>query len=289
MDALILGRLRAFGLACRLCHPCAKHASRLHPERLLRSIGLASVAFAAMAAAVACTRMAESEAPAKLMSGAGAKVLESPQAPRAIGPYSQAIKTTAGRLIYLSGQIPLDPATGQMVAGDVVAQTERVMQNLKAVLEASGATFDDVVKTTIFLTDLADFGKVNETYGRYFRRAPPARATVQVAALPRGSSVEIECVAALGATVARATSGPQAIQSAQAPKAIGPYSQAIDVQNERLVFLSGQIPLDPATGQMVAGDVVAQTERVMQNLKAVLEASGATLTTSLRRPSSSWT
>jgi 2-iminobutanoate/2-iminopropanoate deaminase len=128
--------------------------------------------------------------------GASARAaVASAQAPKAIGPYSQAIETTAGRLVFCAGQIPLDPATGNMVEGDTAAQAERVMQNLKAVLEAAGAGFDKVVKTTIFLTDLADFGKVNEVYGRYFGQAPPARATVQVAALPRGSKVEIEVVA----------------------------------------------------------------------------------------------
>ena len=104
-------------------------------------------------------------------------------APAAIGPYSQAIR--AGGLVFLSGQIPLDPVTGVLVEGDIAAQTDRVMKNLAAVLEAAECTFDDVVRTTIFLANLADFQVVNETYGRYFHSAPPARATV----LPR-SSVE---------------------------------------------------------------------------------------------------
>ncbi len=125
------------------------------------------------------------------------KPVQSLQAPKAIGPYSQAIEAPSGRVLYCSGQIPLDPATGEMVAGDVAAQTEQVMQNLKAVLEAAGATFDQVVKTTIFLVDLADFAKANEAYGRHFRMAPPARSTVQVAALPRGARVEIDCIAVL--------------------------------------------------------------------------------------------
>ncbi len=125
------------------------------------------------------------------------KPIQSLQAPKAIGPYSQAIEVPAGRTIYLSGQIPLDPATGELVQGDIGVQTERVMQNLKAVLEAAGATFDQVVKSTLFLVDLADFANVNETYGRHFRLAPPARSTVQVAALPRGARVEIDCVAVL--------------------------------------------------------------------------------------------
>jgi 2-iminobutanoate/2-iminopropanoate deaminase len=114
-------------------------------------------------------------------------------APAAIGPYSQAIR--AGGLVFLSGQIPLDPVSGQMIEGDIAAQTDRVMKNLSAVLEAAGCTFDDVVRTTIFLTNLADFQVVNEGYGRYFQAVPPARATVQVAALPRGAKVEIDAIA----------------------------------------------------------------------------------------------
>jgi 2-iminobutanoate/2-iminopropanoate deaminase len=199
----------------------------------------------------------------------GLFAVQSAQAPRAIGPYSQAIDVNAGSFVFLSGQIPLDPATGELVQGDIVAQTERVMENLKAVLAASGATFDDVVKTNIYLADLADGTKVNETYGRYFQKTPPARATVQMAALPRGARIEIECVAA--------TRGGRAgaVQSAQAPKAIGPYSQGIGVSPGSFLFVSGQIPIDPATGQQVQGDIGAQTERVMENLKAVLEAGGA--------------
>lgn len=124
------------------------------------------------------------------------QVVSSPNAPKAIGPYSQAISVNASRLVFCSGQIPLDPATGNMVEGDVAAQTERVMKNLEAVLAEAGMGFADVVRTTIFLTDLADFAKVNEAYARYFKDAPPARATVQVAALPRGAKVEIDAVAA---------------------------------------------------------------------------------------------
>lgn len=98
-------------------------------------------------------------------------------------------------MVFLSGQIPLDPATGQMIEGDIAAQTERVMKNLGAVLEAAGCSFDDVVRTTIYLVNLADFQLVNEIYGRHFKAVPPARATVQVAALPRGSKVEIDAIA----------------------------------------------------------------------------------------------
>ena len=122
-------------------------------------------------------------------------VIHTEQAPKAIGPYSQAIAASGGKTVFLSGQIPLDPATGELVAGDVSAQTERVMKNLEAVLGAAGCTFANVVRCGIFLTDLADFGKVNEVYGRYFPSNPPARATVEVSALPRGAKVEIDCIA----------------------------------------------------------------------------------------------
>ncbi len=123
------------------------------------------------------------------------EVIATPAAPAAIGPYSQAVAVSAGRLVFLSGQIPLDPATGQLVEGDIAAQTERVMVNLAAVLERAGASFEHVVRCTIFLVDLNDFAKVNEVYGRRFPSAPPARATVQVSALPRGARVEIDAIA----------------------------------------------------------------------------------------------
>jgi 2-iminobutanoate/2-iminopropanoate deaminase len=114
-------------------------------------------------------------------------------APAAIGPYSQAVR--AGGLLFLSGQIPLDPATGQIVPGDVAAQAERVLKNLEAVLAAGGCTSHDVVRTTIFLVDLAHFAAVNEVYARFFAPPYPARVTVQVSALPRGSLVEIDAIA----------------------------------------------------------------------------------------------
>lgn len=123
------------------------------------------------------------------------KIIETPAAPKAIGPYSQAVATTVAEMVYTSGQIPLDPQTGTMVDGDIKAQAERVMLNLEAVLKAAGCTFEDVVKSTIFLTDLGDFAAVNEIYGKRFAHEPPARSTVQVAALPKGSKVEIEMVA----------------------------------------------------------------------------------------------
>lgn len=121
------------------------------------------------------------------------RVIASLQAPAAIGPYSQAIESNG--MVFLSGQIPLDPATGQLVTGDIVVQTEQVLENLHAVLAAAGLTFDNVVRTTIYLVDLNDFAKVNETYGKRFAQAPPARATVQVAALPKGARVEIDAIA----------------------------------------------------------------------------------------------
>jgi 2-iminobutanoate/2-iminopropanoate deaminase len=122
-------------------------------------------------------------------------VIHSDDAPKAIGPYSQAIAAD-GKLLFCSGQIPLDPKSGEMVgASDVRAQAKRVMQNLEAVLKAGGASFAQVVKTTIYLQDLADFGAVNEIYGSFFKEAPPARATVQVAGLPKGALVEIDAIA----------------------------------------------------------------------------------------------
>lgn len=123
------------------------------------------------------------------------KTVQTPKAPSAIGPYSQAI--IANGFVFTAGQIAIDPATGQVVGGDVVAQTEQVMANLAAVLGAAGASWKDVVKTTVFLHDMNDFPKVNEAYGRVLGEARPARSTVQVAALPRNVLVEIDAVAAL--------------------------------------------------------------------------------------------
>jgi len=116
------------------------------------------------------------------------------EAPAAIGPYSQGMRS--GRFLFCSGQIPLDPRSGQIVSGDIATQTRRVLDNIAAILRIEGLTFDHVVKTTIFLTNLADFQTVNETYGSYFKQDPPARSTVQVSALPRGANVEIEVIAA---------------------------------------------------------------------------------------------
>jgi 2-iminobutanoate/2-iminopropanoate deaminase len=122
--------------------------------------------------------------------------IQTDAAPAAIGPYSQAIVHNG--LVYTAGQIPLDPATGELVVGDISAQAERVLQNLAAVLEAAGATLQSVVKTTIFLRDMNDFAAVNEVYGRHFGAHRPARSTVQAARLPRDAGVEIEVIAAVG-------------------------------------------------------------------------------------------
>jgi 2-iminobutanoate/2-iminopropanoate deaminase len=121
--------------------------------------------------------------------------VSTPDAPQAIGPYSQAIR--AGQFLFLSGQIPLDPATGEVVAGDVRVQTRRVLDNIGGVLAASGVSMDAVVKTTVFLTDLADFAAMNEVYATAFEDPAPARSTVQVSRLPRDVRVEIEVVAVL--------------------------------------------------------------------------------------------
>lgn len=122
------------------------------------------------------------------------KVVATDGAPKAIGPYSQGID--AGSLVFLSGQIPLDPATGQMVTGGIAEQTERVLKNLEAVLKASGLTMNHVVRTTVFLVDLGEFTAMNEVYARHFPKDPPARSTVQVAALPKGARIEIDAIAA---------------------------------------------------------------------------------------------
>lgn len=125
-------------------------------------------------------------------------VVSTPLAPKAVGPYSQAVK--AGPLLFVSGQIPLDPDTGLMVTGGVKEQTERCLRNLGAILEAAGATTGDVVKTTVFMTKLSAFAEMNETYARFFGGTGPypARATVEVTALPKGALVEVEAIAFLG-------------------------------------------------------------------------------------------
>jgi 2-iminobutanoate/2-iminopropanoate deaminase len=124
------------------------------------------------------------------------KIISTNEAPGAIGPYSQAVRNAS--FLFCSGQIPLDPKSGQIVPGDIAAQTRRVLDNIAAILKAEGLSFDHVVKTTIFLTNLGDFQTVNEIYGSYFKQDPPARSTVQVAALPKGANVEIEVIAMAG-------------------------------------------------------------------------------------------
>ena len=121
------------------------------------------------------------------------KIISTPDAPAALGPYSQAVRV--GSTVYCAGQIPLDPKSGEIVSGGIEVQTRRVLDNLTAVLKAEELAFGNIVKTTIFLMDLGDFQKVNEVYGSYFKQQPPARSTVQVAALPKGARVEIEAIA----------------------------------------------------------------------------------------------
>lgn len=121
------------------------------------------------------------------------KIISTNEAPAAVGPYSQAVR--AGSLLFCAGQIPLDPKSGKILSEDISEQTRRVMENIAAILKAAGLTFDHIVKTTIFLTDLGDFQTVNEIYGSHFKQEPPARSTVQVSALPKGAKVEIEVIA----------------------------------------------------------------------------------------------
>jgi len=125
-------------------------------------------------------------------------IIATDHAPRAIGPYSQAVQ--AGDLVFASGQIPIDPATGEFVAGGIAEQTEQVLRNLTAVFEAAGVEMNQVVKTTVFLADMDDFTAMNEVYGRFFGDAPPARASVQAARLPRDARVEIEAIAVVTGT-----------------------------------------------------------------------------------------
>jgi 2-iminobutanoate/2-iminopropanoate deaminase len=123
------------------------------------------------------------------------EIISTENAPGAIGPYSQAIK--AGNMVFCSGQIPIDPQTGEFVSQDIAEQTEQVLKNLSAVLEAAGSDLNNVVKTTVFLADMNDFAAMNEVYTRYFSANKPARATVQAARLPRDARVEIECIAVI--------------------------------------------------------------------------------------------
>ena len=123
------------------------------------------------------------------------QIIQTENAPAAIGPYSQGVKVSGGELLFTAGQIPMDPVTGEIVSGDIQVQTRRVLENLKAVVEAGGSSFDRVVKVTVFLRDMNDFVAMNEIYGEYFGENPPARSAVQVARLPKDVGIEIECVA----------------------------------------------------------------------------------------------
>jgi 2-iminobutanoate/2-iminopropanoate deaminase len=123
------------------------------------------------------------------------QTISTDKAPKALGPYSQVV--VYGGLAYLSGQIPIDPASNKVIEGGISAQTERVLENIKAVLEACGASLDSVLKTTVFLKDMEDFAPMNQIYTRYFPKDPPARSTVQAAKLPRDVGVEIDCIAAV--------------------------------------------------------------------------------------------
>lgn len=127
------------------------------------------------------------------MSEQSRKAISTPNAPRAIGPYSQAIK--ANGFIFISGQVAFDPATGNLLAGGIEQQTEQVMKNLSTILQAAGSGWDKVVKTTVFLKDMSEFGQMNEVYGKFCKNPPPARSTVEVARLPRDVSVEIDVIA----------------------------------------------------------------------------------------------
>jgi 2-iminobutanoate/2-iminopropanoate deaminase len=146
------------------------------------------------------------------------RTIASPKAPRAIGPYSQAVVTHHAddiQMLHAAGQIPIDPATGDLVAGDVTAQAERVMENIAAVLAHAGMEFSDIVKTTVFLLDLADFAAMNEVYGRRFLGEFPARSTIQVAGLPKGSRIEVEVHAVKHPTARRPASRKARIPAAK--------------------------------------------------------------------------
>ena len=127
------------------------------------------------------------------MSGQAREAVSTPNAPKAIGPYSQAIK--ANGFVFVSGQVAFDPATGNLISGGIEQQTEQVMKNLSAILQAAGSGWDKVVKTSVFLKNMSEFGQMNDVYGKFFKSAPPARSTVEVARLPRDVSVEIDVIA----------------------------------------------------------------------------------------------
>ena len=125
------------------------------------------------------------------------RVIQTDKAPKAIGPYSQAIQ--AGNLLFLSGQIPIDPKTGELIKGDIRQQTQRALENIKGLLESQGLGMEDVIKVTIFLKDMGNFNQVNEVYATYFSSSPPARSTVEIAKLPRNAEIELEAIALIPA------------------------------------------------------------------------------------------
>ena len=127
------------------------------------------------------------------MSGQSREAISTPNGPKAIGPYSQAIK--ANGFVFVSGQVAFDPATGNLISGGIEQQTEQVMKNLSAILQAAGSGWDKVVKTTVYLKNMSEFGQMNEVYGKFCKNAPPARATVEVARLPKDVAVEIDVIA----------------------------------------------------------------------------------------------
>ena len=166
-----------------------RRLSSLHPSTTLSSLSLPRCCAAKASVKIRGllhTRRKESVCSVK-------QTIETEEAPQAIGPYSQAV--IAGGFVFASGQIPIDPQTSEFVTGGVAEQTEQVLRNLTAVLKAAGSSLDRVVKTTVYLADMKDFAQMNEVYGRYFEIAPPARATVEAARLPRDARVEIEAVA----------------------------------------------------------------------------------------------
>src|SRR5438445_10212513 len=198
--------MRNFSLLAAVAIVACAHQSASVPEPISAATpeGIPETAPSAVSEPAAAPVIAAAPAtvqpvvPAVAAIPAERRAVQSANAPKAVGAYSHAIQVPAGRVVFLSGQIAVDPVKDRLITGDVVKQTERVMVKRKAVLDAAGASFDEVVKTTIFLTDLADFAKVNGVYGRYFRNAPPARATVQVTALSRGARVASEGLAVKG-------------------------------------------------------------------------------------------
>eukprot|EP00842_Homolaphlyctis_polyrhiza_P000616 jgi/Hompol1/1555/HPOL_005635-RA len=212
------------------------------------------------------------------MSTAALRRIVADKAPAAIGPFCHAV--VANGFVYTSGQLPLVASTMKVLDGDVQAQTRLVLENIKTVLEASGSSVDNIVKTTVFLKDMNDFAKMNEVYAELIGDKSPARSAVQVARLPLDVKVEIECVAviptrrlaALANQLAPMSTGLKRIAADKAPAAIGPYCHAVVANG--FVYTSGQIPLIPSTMQILDGDIQAQTRLVLENLKAVLEASG---------------